>query len=187
MFNLLRKPFPMSDEELIEQALELVHTGKDINEYVKGAENALEHVWRNVRETGLVLTPSQEKELKRISDRVRPRLQERARQLAIENMKRQTVESINKIRYEALLTAELSSRGFTFSFAWQKKAVQVTVKLSETLACTHEIKYSAIERGRLPVLIGEISHAVELLGGQDLKVSIWRLSDYWNQRTEWKH
>lgn len=193
MFGLFKRQFGMTDDQVIEQALKAVpeyaknHNGDafDSDECVKSAIKAIEPVYRGVRRPGLILSPSQAKELRELKKRVRPELERRAKELAYECRKKQKVDSINLTAYEALITSELRARGYLFLFQWQKNKVLVTIKVSDTLACTQEIKYSDIRRGRLPALIADVAEAVDLLSGKDLKVSVWKMSKGWSTSAKW--
>lgn len=183
----------MTDEEVIIQALKAVneyakqHKGSDfdIDESVKCAVKAVEPVWRSVRFPGRILKPSQALELKEITGRVKPQLEQRARALAYECMKKQKIESIKLTSYEAQITSELRARGYMFHYDWQKSKVLVTIKISDTLACTQEIKYSDIKRGLLPGIIADVAEAVDLLIGKNLKVSVWKMSNDWKRWVTW--
>ena len=193
MFGFLRRPFPLTDEEVITRALKAVneyakqHKGDnfDIEESVKSAVKAIEPVWRGVRTPGRILKPSQALELKEISGRVRPQLEQRARALAYECMKKQKIESIKLTAYEAQITSELRARGYAFLYDWQKSKVLVTVKISDTLACTQEIKYTDIKRGLLPAIIEDVAETVDLLKGKTFKVSVWKMSRDWKAWAKW--
>lgn len=67
----------------------------------------------------------------------------------------------------------------------QKSKVVVTIKISDTLACTQEIKYSDIKRGLLPGIIADVAEAVDLLIGKNLKVSVWNMSNDWKRWVTW--
>ena len=193
MFRFLRKPFPMTDAEIIKQSLKAVneyakgHKGSnfDVEDSVKCAVKAIEPVWRSVRFPGRILKPSQALELKEITSRVKPQLELQARALAYECMKKQKIESIKLTSYEAQITSELRARGYTFLYDWQKSKVLVTIKISDTLACTQEIKYSDIKRGLLPGLIADVAETVDLLMGKNLKVSVWKMSKDWKAWAKW--
>lgn len=183
----------MTDEQVIEQALKTVteyaknHNGDafDADECVKSTIKAIEPIYRGVRFPGRILSPSQAKELRELTKRVKPELERKAKELAYECMKKQKVDSINLTTYEALITSELRARGYMFLFQWQKNKVLVTIKVSDTLACTQEIKYSDIKRGRLPALIADVAEAVDLLSGKDLKVSVWKMNKDWRTCAKW--
>ncbi len=183
----------MTDEEIINQSLKAVNeyakghkSGNfDIEDSVKLAVEAIEPVWRSVRYPGKILKPSQALELKEITSRVKPQLELQARALAYECMKKQKIESIKLTSYEAQITSELRARGYTFHYDWQKSKVLVTVKISDTLACTQEIKYSDIKRGLLPALIADVAETVDPLMGKNLKVSVWKMSKDWKTWTKW--
>ena len=205
MFGFLKrlKPFPLTDEQVIVQALKAVpeyakqHKGEvlDINECVKLAVNAVETVWKDVRFPGRSgrtfdrfrnRFPSEEKELKALTERVKPQLEERARALAYGCMKQQKVQEINLTAYEAMIVSELRARGYMFHFTWQKSKVLMTIKISDTLACTKEIKYSEIKRGLLPSIIADVAEAVDLLSGKNLNVSVWKMTQEWKSNTTWR-
>ena len=183
----------MTDEEGINQALKAVkeyakqHKGSDfdIDESVKCTVKAVEPVWRSVRFPGRILKPSQALELKEITGRVKPQLEQRARALAYECMKKQKIESIKLTSYEAQITSGLRARGYMFHYDWQKSKVVVTIKISDTLACTQDIKYSDIKRGLLPGIIADVAEAVDLLIGKNLKVSVWKMSNDWKRWVTW--
>ena len=61
----------------------------------------------------------------------------------------------------------------------------VTIKISDTLACTQEIKYTDIKRGLLPGLIADVEETVDLLMGKNLKVSVWKMSKDWKAWAKW--
>ena len=193
MFGLFRRRFGMTDEQVVEQALKAVpeyaknhnRDAFDADECVKSTIKAIEPVYRGVRLTGLILSPSQAKELRELKKRVKPELERKAKELACECMKKQKVDSISLTAYEALITSELRARGYMFLFQWQKNKVLVTIKVSDTLACTQEIKYSDIKKGRLPELIADVAEAVDLLSGKDLKVSVWKMSKDWKSSAKW--
>lgn len=67
----------------------------------------------------------------------------------------------------------------------QKSKVVVTIKISDTLACTQEIKYSDIKRGLLPGIIADVAEAVDLLIGKNLKVSVWKMSNDCKRWVTW--
>lgn len=69
-------------------------------------------------------------------------------------------------------------------YAKQQKS-KVTIKISDTLACTQEIKYSDIKRGLLPGIIADVAEAVDLLIGKNLKVSVWNMSNDWKRWVTW--
>ena len=83
------------------------------------------------------------------------------------------------------ITSELRARGYMFHYDWQKSKVVVTIKISDTLACTQEIKYSDIKRGLLPGIIADVAEAVDLLIGKNLKVSVWKMSNDWKRWVTW--
>ena len=183
----------MTDEEVIEQALKTVREYAkqrkgdtfDINECVGFAVKAIEPIYRGVRFSGRILSPSQARELGIITERVKPELEKRARDMAHEYLKKRKADSINHAAYEAMITSELRARGYMYTFNWQKNKVGVTVRISDTLACTQEIKYSDIRRGLLPALIADVAEAVDLLSGRNLKVSIWEMSEDWKSWVKW--
>ena len=72
-----------------------------------------------------------------------------------------------------------------FHYDWQKSKIVVTIKISDTLACTQEIKYSDIKRGLLPGIIADVAEAVDLLIGKNLKVSVWKMSNDWKRWVTW--
>ena len=183
----------MTDEEIINQSLKAVneyakeHKGDNfvIEDSVKLAVKAIETVWRRVRHPGRLLKPSQALELREITGRVKPQLEPRAKDLAYKCMKKQKIESIKLTSYEAQITSELRARGYMFLYDWQKSKVRVTIKISDTLACTQEIKYSDINRGLLPALIADVSETVDLLIGKNPKASVWTMSKDWNALAKW--
>lgn len=67
----------------------------------------------------------------------------------------------------------------------QKSKVVVTIKISDTLACTQEIKYYDIKRGLLPGIIADVAEAVDLLIGKNLKVSVWKMSNDCKRWVTW--
>ena len=194
MFRFLRKPFPMTDEEIINRSLKAVneyakeHKGDnfDIEESVKCAVKAIESVWRGVRHPGRILKPSQALELKETTRRVKPVLEQQARELAYKCMKKQKIELIKLTSYEAQITSELRARGYMFLYDWQKSKVRVTIKISDTLACTQEINYSDIKRGLLPALIADVAEIVDPLIGKNTKASVWTMSKDWNAWAKWQ-
>ena len=205
MFGFFKKltPFPLKDEQVIEQALKAVteyaknHKGAsfDPDACVKLARKEIKPVWGNARFQGVFHCrvfdrfrgrwPSEVRELEELTMRITPELDRRAKELAYEFLKKQKVDAINLTTYEALIASELRARGYKFLFQWQKNKVRVTIKVSETLACTQEIKYSDIRRGQLPELIADVAEAVDLLCGKDLNVSIWKMSKDWSTSTKW--
>ena len=206
MFGFLKrlKPFPLTDEQVIAQALKVVrvyaekHKGEtlDVNQCVKLSVQEIENVWGKARFPGWFhgrafnrfpnRFPSEVKELKELIIRVKPQVEERAKALVYECMKQQKVSEINLTAYEAMITEELRARGYKFLFDWQKRKVKVTIKISDTLACTQEIKYSDIKRGLLPALIAAVAEAVDFLNGKNLNVSVWRMSKDWKAWVTWK-
>lgn len=193
MIRLLRKPFPLTDEDIIELALKSVkeyarqhkECNFDVEDCVKCAVDAVETVWKSVRTPGWILKPWQVSELKEIAGRIKPQLEHRARALAYKCLRKQKIESFKITAYEAQITSELRARGYRFLYVWQKSKVLVTIRISDTLACTKEIKYSDIKQGLLPGLIADMAEAVDLLKGQDLRVNVWMMSAEWQASAKW--
>lgn len=117
---------------------------------------------------------------------MKPVLEQQARELAYKCMKKQKIELIKLTSYEVQITSELRARGYMFLYDWQKSKVRVTIKISDTLACTQEIKYSDIKWGLLPALIADIAEIVDPLIGKNTKASVWTMSKDWNAWAKWQ-
>ena len=196
MFMNRREPFPLSDEEVIREALKTVtdyanrHPGDkfDINKCVDHALASVKDVWKNARKYSGYKTLSKEDvdEITRLRCRIATDLRARAYIKATKCLKDRKIQKINIATAEALITYELRQRGFMFSFIWQKLRVKVSIKLECGRAMTFIVKYKDIREGKLLQVMDEVMAVVEPLNRTKTHITVWNLSGFWKTWNGWK-
>ena len=196
MFMNRREPFPLSDEEVIREALKTVtdyanrHPGDqfDINKCVDNALASVKDVWKNARKYSGYKTLSREDvdEITRLRCRIATDLRARAYVKATKCLKDRKIQEINIATAEALITNELRQRGFMFSFIWQKMRVKVSIKLECGRAMTFIVKYKDIREGRLLQVMDEVMAVVEPLNRTKTHITVWTLTGFWKTWNGWK-
>ena len=196
MFKDKREPFPLSDEEVIREALKTVtdyanrHPGDqfDINKCVDNALASVKDIWKNARKYSGYRTLSSEDidEVTRLRQRIATDLRARAYIKATGCLKNRKIQQINMATAESLITYELRQRGFKFSFVWQKLRVKVSIILECGRAMTFIVKYKDIREGKLLQIMDEIMAVVEPLNRTKTHITVWNLSGFWKTWNGWK-
>lgn len=196
MFNRKREPFPLSDEEVIREALKTVtdyanrHPGDqfNINNCIDHALASVKDIWKKARNYSTYKALSREDvdEATRLICRITTDLRARAYIKATECLKNRKIQQINMATTEALITYELRQRGFMFSFNWQKLRVKVSIKLECGSAMTFIVKYKDIREGKLLQIMDEVMAVVEPLNKTKTNITVWPLSGSWRTWNGWK-
>ena len=196
MFKDKREPFPLSDEEVIREALKTVtdyanrHPGDqfDINKCVDNALASVKDIWKNARNYSGYKTLSSEDidEITRLKCRIATDLRARAYIKATACLKNRKIQQINMATAESLITYELRQRGFKFSFVWQKLRVKVSIILECGRAMTFIVKYKDIREGKLLQIMDEVMAVVEPLNRTKTHITVWTLSGFWKTWNGWK-
>ena len=196
MFNRKREAFPLSDEEVIREALKTVtdyanrHPGDqfNINNCIDYALASVKDIWKKARNYSSYKALSREDvdEVTRLVCRITTSLRARAYIKATECLKNRKIQQINMATTEALITYELRQRGFMFSFNWQKLRVKVSIKLECGRAMTFIVKYKDIREGKLLQIMDEVMSVVEPLNKTKTNITVWTLSWSWRTWNGWK-
>ena len=195
-FQLLKKrePFPLSDEEVIREALKAVtsyasrHTEEAfvLDDAVEWALAAVESVWRKARHyfSYRPLGLADRQELEELSARIRQELRARACKKAMESLKSRKMLQINKATAEAVLTYELRRRGCEFFFEFQAYRVRVFVRAGEKHALSFVIWYKMLQQEqRLTQALDAVAAIAE-----QVRLSGLDLTAYggWKDFTRWQ-
>lgn len=196
LFENNRPPFPLTDEQVIREALKTV---TDYANRYAGDTFSVEHcidctvasvkdVWRRARDYAphQALKWDDQDEIAQLLLRIRTDLRARAYIKATECLKNRKILEINKMTAEALITYELRRRGMKHFFEWQKLRVKVSIKLECGRAMTFIVKYKDIREGKLLDILGEIMAVVEPLNNTDTNITVWPLTGSWNKWNGWK-
>lgn len=196
MFKQKREPFPMTDEEVIREALKTVtdyanrhpEDQFNINSCIDHAVSSVEDIWKRARHcsSGQALRREDQDELTRLTRRITTDLRARAYTKATACLKSRKFLQINMAAAEALITHELRRRGFLFSFVWQKLRVKVSIKLERGSAMTFIVKYKDIREGKLLQIMDEVMAVVEPLNKTKTHINVWDLSWSWKKWNGWK-
>ena len=196
MLTSKREPFPMTDEEVINEAMKTVkeyadhHPGDDfdINECIDRTLASVKRIWRTARK----YSPNQawkwedQDELSRLIKRTSTDLRACAYTKAMECLKNRKIRQINMATAEALITCELRKRGFKFYFNWQKLRVKVSIKLECGSAMTFIVTYKDIREGKRVQIMDEVMAVVEPINKTKTHISLWPLSGSWRTWNGWK-
>ena len=196
MFKRKRESFPMTDEEVIREALKTVtdyanhHPGDqfNINNCIDYALASVKEIWKKARKYSSHKALSREDvdEITQLISRITTNLRARAYIKATECLKNRKILQINMATAEALITYELRQRGFMFSFIWQKLRVKVSIKLECGCAITFIVKYKDIREGKLLQIMDEVMAVVEPLNKTKTHINVWTLSGSWKNWNGWK-
>ncbi len=191
-----REPFPMTDEEVIREALKTVteYSNRNpgdtfnVNVCVERTLASVHRVWREARKYSFhqALKWEDQVEFTDLVHRITDDLRARAFAKANECLKNRKIHEINKAAANALISYELHQRGFSYSFEWQKLRVKVSIKLERGKALTFIVKYKDIREGRLPKILDEVFAVIEPLNKSDSILSIWPLTGFWKNWTGWQ-
>ena len=197
MFKREREPFPMTDEEVIREALKTVtdyanrHPGDQFN-----INNCIDHALASVKDickkarhysSYQALKWEDQDEITRLIRRIATDLRARAYIKATECLKNRKIQQINMATAESLITYELRQRGFMFSFIWQKLRVKVSIKLECGSAMTFIVKYKDIREGKLLQILDEVMAVVEPLNKTKTNISVWPYPGPGRHGTDGKH
>ena len=187
-----RKPFPLTDEQVMAEALKNVRSyarrhpddSFDVNACVELVLMSIESVWRDAKGYSYHgrLSAADGGELTMLSERIRNELRIRAYNEAVKCLRNRKVQQINNVTAGAILTAELKKRGIPFFFDFQSKRVKVTLKMKKNQVLSFFVSHSDIQKGKLPYIIDEAVSIVETLDNSNLKVTV---SDKWEKWKDW--
>lgn len=195
-FKNEREPFPMTDEEVIREALKYVtdysnrHPGDEfnINECIDYTLGSVKRIWRTARKylPNSTLTYEDISEISLLANRIATELRARTYIKATECLKNRKLLEINKTTAEALISYELRQRGFKFFFEWQKLRVKVSIQLECGNGMTFIVKYKDIREGKLQQILEDIMAIVEPMNRTKISISVWPLSGSWKTWSGWK-
>ena len=189
-----REPFPLSDEEVIREALKAVtsyasrHTEEAfvLDDAVEWALAAVESVWRKARHyySYRPLGIADRQELEELSSRIRQELRARACKKAMESLKSRKMLQINKATAEAVLAYELRRRGCEFFFEFQVYRVKVFVRAGEKHALSFYIWYKMLQQEQ------QLAQALDAVAAiaEQVRLSGLDLTAYggWKDFTRWQ-
>ena len=190
-----REEFPLTDEQVITRSLKYVrvyadsHEGEAFNvtDCVDFTVHSVKDVWREAR--GIyrysALSWDDMNEIARITLRVENELRKRATAKATGVLKEIRIRKINMTAAKTLLTSELRERGLQYFFEWQKRRVKVCVKLEGGNALSFFVKFSDINKGKLPSIMEDLSSFIEKYNSLGNTVRIWGLTGKWREFDGW--
>ena len=191
-----RKPFPLTDEEVIREALKTVmeyanrNPGDkfDINACTDAVLASVTDIWMKARgyTSTRALKWEDKDEYSQLVSRIRMDLRARAYIKATECLKNRKIQQINMSTAEALIAYELRQRGLKFFFEWQKLRVKVSIKLECCCGMTFIAKYKDIREGKLLDILDTIMAIVTPLNQTKGDVTVWPLSGTWKTWNGWK-
>lgn len=194
--NIFRKPFPMTDEQIIREALKTVtsyeacHPGDSFNtnSCIEQTMSSVKTIWRSARfyAPHQALKREDLEEINEIYGRIGTNLRTRAEAKVMECLKRRRVREIDIATAEALIAAELRKRGHQFFFTWQKLRVKVSVRLDAGHAMTFIVKFKEIREGKLDGIIEGVMSVVDAIGKSGRDLYVWSLSGSWRNVTCWQ-
>ena len=183
--NIFRKPFPMTDEQIIREALKTVteyadyHPGDSFQVYdcIEKTVNSVKTILRRARGYAphQALKREDLEEINDIFNRIEAQLRERAEAKANDCLKKRKIREIDIAAAEVLLSAELRKNGLQFFFRWQKLRVRVTVRLEGDRAMTFAVKYKEIREGKLGEIMERVMKAVEAVNSAPEILDSWTL------------
>ena len=195
LFNK-RKPFPLTDEEVIREALKTVteyanrHPGDEfnINACTDAVMASVTEIWMKARgyTSARALKWEDQDECSQLVSRIRMDLRARAYIKATECLKNRQIQKINMSTAEALIAYELRQRGLKFFFEWQKLRVKVSIKLDCGSAMTFIVKYKDLREGKLLDILNTIIAIVTPLNQTKGDVTVWPLTGTWKTWNGWK-
>ena len=197
IFGLGRKPFPLTDEQVIREALKRVssyaraHPGDDFNteDCVREALRSVETVYRTAREGPFVKLPLrrwEEAELKQILSRVEAPLEERARKKAAGIFWKRKVLQISRVTTRAVIASGLRERGLRYFFEDKQHHLLVTVMLSHGRAMSFNIADKGVAVGDLDRIIDSIARAADAVNEVDVPVNVWLMPEGMENWNGWK-
>ena len=190
-----REEFQLTDGQVIARTLKYVRVYADshedeafnVNDCVDFTVHSVKDVWREAR--GIyryyALSWDDMNEIARITLRVEDELRKKATAKATDILKEIRIRKINMTAAKTLLTSELRSRGLQYFFEWQKRRVKVCVKLQGGNALSFYVKYSDINKGKLPSLMEDLSSLIEKYDSLGGTLRIWGLTGRWKQFSGW--
>ena len=191
-----RKPFPLTDEEVIREALKTVteyanrHPGEEfnINACTDAVMASVTEIWMKARGYTYVRTlrGNEQDECSQLVSRISMDLRARACIKATECLKNRQIQKINMSTAEALIAYELRQRGLKFFFEWQKLRVKVSIKLDCGSAMTFIVKYKDLREGKLLDILDTIMAIVTPLNQTKGDVTVWPLTGSWKTWNGWK-
>ena len=191
-----RKPFPLTDEEVIREALKTVteyanrHPGEEfnINACTDAVMASVTEIWMKARgyTSARAIKWVDQDECSQLVSRISMDLRARAYIKATEFLKNRKVQKINMSTAEALIAYELRQRGLKFFFEWQKLRVKVSIKLDCGSAMTFIVKYKDIREGKLLDILDTIMAIVTPLNQTKGDVTVWPLTGSWKTWNGWK-
>ena len=191
-----RKPFPLTDEEVIREALKTVtdyanrHPGDefDINACTDAVLASVTDIWMKARgySSTRALKWEDQDEYSQLISRIRMDLRARAYIKATECLKNRKIQQINMSTAEALIAYELRQRGLKFCFEWQKLRVKVSLKLDCGCGITFIVRYKDIREGKLLDILDVIMAIVTPLNQTRGDVTVWPLTGTWKTWNGWK-
>ena len=195
--NLFRQPFPLTDEQVIREALKTVteysncHPGDTFNTTccIDQTLAAVKTVWKNARHYSPHQTLKQDDlaEITKIYNRICDDLRTRAAAKIMECLKRRRIREIDIATADALISAQMRKRGYCFFFTWQKLRVKVTIKIPGNRALIFAIKYKDIRDGKLDGIIEDVVAVVDAIVAADTEISVWPLNGSWKYFTGWQN
>jgi hypothetical protein len=196
IFGLGRKPFPLTDEQVIREAMKTVtayarrHPGDtfDTDECVRETVRSVETVWKKERGYlfGKRISRRDAAEYAALLARVREPLEERTRERAAGHFKRRKVQQINRITIEAVIASGLRERDQRYFFEDKQHHLQVTVMLSHGRAMSFNIADKGVAVGDLDRIIDSIARAAEAVNEVDVPVNVWLMPEGMENWNGWK-
>ena len=191
-----RKPFPLTDEEVIREALKTVteyanrHPGEEfnINACTDAVMASVTEIWMKARgyTSARAIKWVDQDECSQLVSRISMDLRARAYIKATECLKNRKIQQINMSTAEALIAYELRQRGLKFFFEWQRLRVKVSIKLECCCGMTFIVKYKDIREGKLLDILDTIMAIVTPLNQTKGDVTVWPLSGNWKTWNGWK-
>jgi len=180
--NLFDKPFPLSDEEVIRQALTAVtahikchqHEAVNVNDCVSAALHEVISVWKRARghRNYYVLKEKDTREIADITSRIEKDLAERALKKAGSLLKRQKIRRISAVVAEAMLDDTLGEMGLKYHIIRQTYRAKVQIKLPNNNMLQFIILYSEMAAGKTGEILNQIRTILSNLisSGRDIQV-----------------
>ena len=194
--NIFRKPFPLTDEQIIREALKTVteyadgHRGDSFNTTccIDQTMASVKTVWKNARNYAphQALKQDDLEEINEIYGRIGTDLRTRAEAKMLDVLKRRRIREIDIATADALISAELRKRGYRFFFTWQQLRVKVTLQVAGNQALTFIVKFKDIRNGKLDGIIEGVMAVVDAIVASGTEISVFPLVGRWRYFTFWK-
>ena len=196
IFKQKRPPFPLSEEQVIREALKTVtdyanshpEDRFDINQCMSETLASVKKIWLKARNISEFQTLCQEdlNEIASLTEKVRTELLARAYDKANGCLKNRKILQINMTTAEALITHALRQNGLKHFYVWQKYRVRVSIKMDNGKVLTAFIKYKDIQEGKLPGIMETIVQAVNIHNNAGIPMIVWEMNGNWKNWEGWK-